>query len=246
MEIIGHRGARGEAPENTLTGFRYLAQLGIPRVEFDIQVAGDGQLIVIHDATLNRTTHTQGSIKEHNSHSLAQVDACHHRQYPHANGDLYDWPVCEGVPTLAQVLTLIADFEHLQLEVKAQSVEDCQQVVTQLPALWQPFGSRAVTTSFNTAYLAMIRAAAPHIPRGLLVESYFTGDMVALALELGCVSIGPHQQLCTPELIQQAHDAGLKVSTWTVNDPQRMLELQAMGVDSIITDVPSLALKVIG
>lgn len=237
MDIIGHRGARGEAPENTLSGFRYLKSLGITRVEFDIQVAGDGQLAVIHDDTLDRTTSDTGSIKHHTIADLAAINACN-RLFP-------DWPEAGGVPSLKSVLGLLAGFDHLQLEVKAKSMEDCQIVAARLPALWKPLGVNAVTTSFNLDYLRLIQKQHPQIPRGLLVDRYFVGNIVSMALELGCVMIAPHHSLLTRPLVEQAHKAGLKVSTWTVNEPERMIELRDMGIDSLITDYPSRALEVL-
>ncbi|MBK7298965.1 MAG: glycerophosphodiester phosphodiesterase [Moraxellaceae bacterium] len=235
MDIIGHRGAKGEAPENTLSGFRYLMAMGLRQVEFDIHVSADGQLIVIHDKTLERTTNGIGFIKNKTQAVLASLDACH-TLFP-------QWPDNDGVPSLADVLTLLKDFDHLQLEVKTESAEDCMIVAEQLPALWQAFGSRAVTTSFNIDYLRLMQQTQPQIPRGLLVEEYFQGDIISLAQSLGCKLIAPHHQLLHLDLIQQAHQHGLMVSTWTVNQTQRMIDLQNMGLDSLITDYPSLALK---
>ena len=102
------------------------------------------QLIVIHDKTLERTTNGIGFIKNKTQAELASLDACH-TLFP-------QWPDNDGVPSLADVLTLLKDFDHLQLEVKTESAEDCMIVAEQLPALWQAFGSRAVTTSFNIDY----------------------------------------------------------------------------------------------
>lgn len=237
MDIIGHRGARGEAPENTLSGFRYLQALGVLRVEFDIQVAGDGELVVIHDDTLDRTTSDTGSIKNHSAAELAAINACQ-RLFP-------DWPATDGVPSLKSVLGLLAGFEHLQLEVKAKTPEDCQAIAQQLPALWKPLGNHAVTTSFNQDYLRLMLQQQPHIPRGLLIDRYFVGDIIAIARSLHCTLIAPHHSLLNAHLIEQAHAAGLTVSTWTVNETERMLELQAMGLDSLITDYPSRALAII-
>ncbi len=83
----------------------------------------------------------------------------------------------------------------------------------------------------------------PHISRGLLVESNFTGNIIATAQQLDCQLIAPHHSLLNKTLIDTAHQQGLMVSTWTVNDAQRMQDLAAMGLDSLITDYPSLALK---
>ena len=235
MDIIGHRGAKGEAPENTLSGFRYLMAMGLRQVEFDIHVSADGQLMVVHDKTLERTTNGIGFIKNKTQAVLASLDACH-TLFP-------QWPDNDGVPSLADVLTLLKDFDHLQLEVKTESAEDCMIVAEQLPALWQTFGSRAVTTSFNIDYLRLMQQTQPQIPRGLLVEEYFQGDIIALAQELGCTLIAPHHRLLTADLVKQAHHCGLTVSTWTVDAPERMLALREMGIDSLITNVPTLALK---
>lgn len=237
MRLIGHRGARGEAPENTLSGFRHLRELGIKAVELDIQVAADGELVVIHDYVLDRTTTLKGLVEQASLESLAATDTCH-KSFP-------DWPVTEGVPTLRAVMEELADFEHIQFEVKAKTEAHCRQVSEKFPALWRHFGfgQRAFTTSFNPFYLKMIADTAPDIPRGFLFEEDFTGDAIAVAKALGCQSIGPHQARCTHELIKEAHTAGLQVSSWTVNLPQRMQELADFGIDSIITDFPSLALR---
>lgn len=237
MRLIGHRGARGEAPENTLSGFRYLRKLGLPAVELDILLSADGELVVIHDSFLDRTTLSQGRVDSKTAVELAATDACH-RVFP-------DWPVTEGVPTLRAVMEIIHDFEHVQFEVKARSEEHARLIAEKFPPLWREFGfgERAYTTSFNPHYLHHVRHAAPEIPRGFLFELDFSLDPIAIARALGCRSLGPHHERCTAELIRQAHAAGLEVSTWTVNTQARMQQLADDGADSIITDFPSLALR---
>ncbi|MDQ8036411.1 MAG: glycerophosphodiester phosphodiesterase [Pedobacter sp.] len=240
MKLIGHRGARGEAPENTLGGFRYLRDLGVLAVELDIQVSADKELVVIHDSFLERSTLASGQIGEYTVAQLQAVDATH-RAFP-------AWPQTEGVPTLRAVMEVLHDFQHIQFEVKARTEEDSRLVAEKFPALWREFGfgERAYSTSFNPRYLQLLKDSAPEIPRGFLFEKDFAGDAIATALALGCRSIGPHQERCTAELIGQAHSAGLKVSTWTVNTVERMQELARDGADSLITDLPSLALTKAG
>lgn len=237
MKLIGHRGARGEAPENTLGGFRYLRGLGVLAVELDIQVSADGELVVIHDSFLERSTLASGQVHELGSAELQRVDASH-RSFP-------DWPETEGVPTLRAVMEVLHDFEHIQFEVKARSEEHSRLVAEKFPPLWREFGfgERAFSTSFNPRYLQLLRESADEIPRGFLFEKDFPGDPVASALALGCRSIGPHQERCTAALIHEAHSAGLLVSTWTVNTEERMRELLRDGADSLITDFPRLALS---
>lgn len=236
MRLIGHRGARGEAPENTLSGFRHLRQLGLRAVEFDIQVSADNELVVIHDPRLERTTSGHGPVRDRTADAMTALDACH-KSFP-------SWPDSDGVPRLEDVLALLDDFEHLELEVKSQTPEEESVVIARLPELWQRFrlAGRARTTSFNPRYLQGMREAAPDIARGFLFEADFHGDALQVAQALGCSSLGPHQSRCQPALVQAAHDAGLIVSTWTVNDAGRARELDAMGVDGLITDIPSQAL----
>ncbi|MCB1660955.1 MAG: glycerophosphodiester phosphodiesterase, partial [Pseudomonadales bacterium] len=95
MLIVGHRGARGEAPENTLSGFKYLKSLGVKALELDINVSQDKQLVVIHDDSLERTTTGTGLVKTHTSNQLAALNACHYFK---------DWPYHDGVPLLTEVL----------------------------------------------------------------------------------------------------------------------------------------------
>jgi glycerophosphoryl diester phosphodiesterase len=236
MKLIGHRGARGEAPENTLGGFRYLYQLGVRAVELDIQISADGELVVIHDSFLERSTLASGQVSAFTAAQLQGVDASH-RAFP-------DWPQTDGVPTLRQVMEVLMDFEHIQFEVKARTEAESRLVAEKFPPLWREFGfgHRAFSTSFNPRYLQLLKESAPDIPRAFLFEKDFAGDAIADALALGCLSIGPHQERCTAELIRQARAAGLQVSTWTVNSLERMRELKRDGADSIITDLPRLAL----
>lgn len=237
MRLIGHRGARGESPENTLSGFRYLNGLGIRAVELDIQVSGDGELAIIHDNSLERTTLGAGEVRHTKSADLAMLDATR-KAFP-------DWPVREGVPLLREVMEVLRDFEHIQFEVKAASESDCRVVAEKFPPLWREFGfgERAVTTSFNPRYLYLVRQTAPDIPRGFLFEQDYQGNPVEQALALGCVSVGPHQVRCDSGLVESAREAGLSVSTWTVNDADRMRELHRLGIDGVITDFPARALQ---
>lgn len=240
MRLIGHRGARGEAPENTLSGFRYLRQLGVRAVELDIQVSADDELVIIHDNSLERTTLATGEVRLTDSAALARINATQ-RAFP-------EWPEIGGVPALRDVMALLHDFEHIQFEVKAANEADCLTVARKFPALWREFGfgNRAFTTSFNPRYLQLVREAAPEIPRGFLFEQDYAGNPVERALDLGCLALGPHQSRCDPALVQAAHEAGLIVATWTVNEVARMHDLARMGLDGLITDFPARALREAG
>lgn len=231
--IIGHRGARGEAPENTLGGFRHLATQGFRAVEFDIQVAADGTLVVLHDDHLDRTTNARGPLSDYTQADLAQVNAAAQAQPA--------WPHVEPVPTLEAVLALLQDFEHIELEVKRARPAALARVIEALPTLWRRFdlAGRARVTSFHRPFLVALQAQHPELERGLLIEEGTPDDGIEAALALNCRQIGPHHRLLTPDLMRAAQAAGLEVSTWTVNEAARARQLQSWGVTGIITDIPT-------
>ena len=234
MKLIGHRGARGEAPENTLGGFYYLHNLGVRAVEFDVRQLRDGNLIVMHDADFERTT---GICKKLQDCSLEDVRKFDHRL------QWTLWPQKEPTPLLVDVLPILQDFEHIELEVKA--VANCaaaQRLIHELMPLLNDWQDRVTITSFDLKILQCLHKYVPHFPRGLLVERDWTYRAVAKAKALGCKRIGLKDALATPQRIAMAHQAGLKVSVWTVNDPQRVVQLQQFGIDGLITDFPQAML----
>ena len=235
MRIIGHRGARGEAPENTLGGFQYLRQLGVRAVEFDVRQLHDGQLIVIHDDDFVRTT-GQSQLVE--SCTLAEA-----QQFDHLL-QWSNWTTAEYTPSLCQVLRCLSDFEHLEVEVKAV-VDDAaaERLILQLQQDLQGFENTACITSFDVKILAALQQQQSHFKRGLLVELPIGAYAIELADQYGCCQIGWHDQLASDELIRQTQQAGLNISIWTVNDVERAKHLQQLGVQGLITDVPQTMLQ---
>lgn len=110
MQIIGHRGARNEAPENTIAGFTYAVELGLQAVELDVRLARDGQLVVIHDATVDRTTDRNGRVGDFTAPELGGMDA--RAAHP-------EWPERCGIPTLTDVLDVVGHLPRLLVEIKA-------------------------------------------------------------------------------------------------------------------------------
>ena len=130
MIIIGHRGARGEAPENTLGGFQYIHNLGIRAVEFDVRQLNDNQLIVMHDDNFLRTTGIDQPLYTLNSTALEAYN----------QADIWmDWEK-QITPTLKQSLKIIHDFEHIEVEVKAvKSMADAERLTIELQKQLQSF-----------------------------------------------------------------------------------------------------------
>ncbi|MFA5679294.1 MAG: glycerophosphodiester phosphodiesterase family protein [Pseudomonas sp.] len=237
MLIYGHRGARGEAPENTLASFDKALQAGVTRVELDLHLSSDQQLMVIHDPTLQRTTGIKGKVASHTAAQLTQLDARH---------GLHGWPDPCPIPTLEQLFQQFPEFEHYQLEVKGGSRAQAEPMLDAICSLVARYDlqDKVVITSASRHLLRRARDTQCPLPTGL-VEEYGMLDPVKSALRYRCQFLALNWKLCTPARIAHAHRHGLHVSTWTVNDPQLMLKLRDMGVDSLITDVPQLAVTVL-
>lgn len=228
MWLLGHRGARGESPENTLTGFQYLKTLAVNGVELDLRLSADNCLIIIHDAS----TFENILVTQKTSSELMNIAML--ANYPN-----------ERIPVLSTIIPLIAHFQHIQLEVKADTLAEAQALSLAITSFWHtlPLPLNAITTSFNHDYLALIHARCPTLPRGLLFEEDYSGNPIEKALHLECVVIAPPQSFCTTPWVKEAKKKGLKVTPWTVNDPSRVKELANMGVDGIISDYPKKMLQ---
>lgn len=230
MQIIGHRGARGEAPENTLGGFQYLKELGIRAVEFDVRQLKDHTLAVIHDDNFLRTTGIAQSV-----YDCIEADLVH---YDHRK-NWQEWSQVEYTPSLYQVLQLLYDFEHIEVEVKSVEDDEAAERITEtLHQQLHGLEQQVTITSFDEKILSALQRQHSPYRRGFLIETDIQGHAVEKALDLGCERIGWMDRLATPEMIQLSHLAGLKVSVWTVNDVERAKALLDEGIDGLITDVP--------
>lgn len=230
MLIIGHRGARNEAPENTLAGFQHLRSLGIHQVELDVRLSKDEQLVVIHDSTLDRTSNGKGLVRHHTSSELQMLDA--------SAGFELNQPT--PVPTLRQVLDEWPQLDYIQLEIKSAEVACLEILCRQITRLVMEYQmmDRAVVTSSDTKVLALMLANDARIHRGLVAER-FTRNPIQTCHRYGCSHLVVNHQRCSPRLIQTAQQQGLIVSVWTVNTLNKAEKLMRWGADSIITDEPT-------
>lgn len=232
--IYGHRGAKGEAPENTLASFQQCLAHDVTRCELDLHLSRDGQLMVIHDPTLKRTTGRRGKVVEHDAADLVGYDA---RQ----GGP--GWKTPCPIPTLEQLFEH-CPFEHWQLEVKSASRVRAARTVLAIQALADRFGikERVTVTSSSREVLRALKRLTPELSRGLVAE-YNWLDPLKVAAHYGCSMLALNWTLCTPERLAKAQKAGLHVTVWTVNEPALMRRLADFGADSIITDFPGLAVS---
>lgn len=232
--IYGHRGAKGEAPENTLASFEQCLQHGVRRCELDLHLSRDGELMVIHDPTLKRTTGRRGKVAQHDAEELVKYDA---RQ----GGP--GWKTPCPIPRLSELFEK-CDFEHWQLEVKSASRVRAARTVLTIKELTERYQlkERITVTSSSREVLRALNRLAPEISRGLVAE-YNWLDPLKVARQYGCDLLALKWTLCTPERLEKAKKQGLHVSVWTVNEPALMLRLADFGVDSLITDYPGIAVS---
>ena len=231
-QIYGHRGAKGEAPENTLTSFQQCLKHGVRRCELDLHLSADNELMVIHDPSLKRTTGRRGKVVEQNAADLVTFDA-------RKGGP--GWVSPCPIPRL-ETLFQQCDFEHWQLEVKSASRTRAATTVLAIRELAQQHGllERITITSSSREVLGAALELTPDIARGLVAE-YAWLDPLKVAQNYGCNLLALNWTLCTPERLIKAQRQGLHVSVWTVNEPALMRRLADFGVDSLITDFPGLA-----
>lgn len=232
MQLYGHRGAKGEAPENTLAGFEYLRKLGIHRVELDIRLSQDNELIVLHDETVDRTTNGTGHVRKHSANQLATLDA--RKTQP-------QWPNPSGVPTLKSVLTNWPELKSIQLEVKATQASVLNIIAEKLHDLIDALNieEQAIITSSHQGFLKLSRRRGDHIAHGFVAER-FCRNPLGIVRNLHCQYLCAHYKLLTAHLVEQAHKHEVFVSAWTVNTVEEAGNLIKIGVDSIISDIPSL------
>lgn len=226
---IGHRGAAGTHPENTLTSFRRAVELGCDGVEFDIHRTKDGHLVVIHDAVLGRTANGTGFVRDLTLAELKQLDAGAWKGAQFAG---------EQIPTLRELIEATPPEFKLFLELKAGTIhypgieEDVLREMRETGA-----EARFQISSFDHKALYRFHELAPSLPLGMLYSENLL-DPVGMARAIGAQALHPAWEWVTPDLVRAAHEAGLQVNTWTVNLPPVIAMMKMCGVDGIMSDYP--------
>ncbi|MBZ0167991.1 MAG: glycerophosphodiester phosphodiesterase [Kofleriaceae bacterium] len=233
---VAHRGASALAPENTIAAFEKAIELGVDAIELDLHVSRDGELVVIHDQTLDRTTNGQGPVHAHSVQELKQLDAG--RWF----GEGFTG---QRIPTLAEVLDRFAGKVALALEVKAGSAFFCgieEKVVAVLRE--HQIISQVAVASFDHYALRRLKELEPSIQTAaLLVGRPVSMPMIAEACQAGAMAL--ECSLVTKTEVEACHAAGLQLVVWVVNEPTQMGHFIDLGVDGIITDRPNLLRQVL-
>lgn len=237
--IIAHRGDSAHRPENTLSAFASALELGAELVEMDVQLSRDGAAVVIHDSTVDRTTDGTGRVREMTLAELRRLSA----GYPLRYGNAFPG---ERIPTLAEVLGLLRDRARAMIEIKPDSVTDDAEGGIEAVVVSEVRRAGAekdvALISFDRRALLRCRALAPEIARGHVFERGRPGDFLAGAREAGCEVVMPHKRLLSDELRDRAREAGIKVATWVVDDPDELRALSRFDLFGVGSNRPGVLL----
>ncbi|MEO3872894.1 glycerophosphodiester phosphodiesterase family protein [Nonomuraea sp. B12E4] len=225
--VIGHRGAMAEAPENTIASYRVAEEVGVDEVETDVRISSDGQLFMLHDATLDRVAAEPagqglGPVAELAWSKISSVDV--------GQG--------ERVPTLEQMYQ--ATTRLIQLEIKDLAAID--GLVDFFPH-HPDYAERTILTSFSAEAMATVAGRLPEIPRGMIVSRWtdaeaYPGGHRKLIKETGSCRIHSGGEGLTAELVRQLHDEGIPVHGWPTRSEDDLRHWLELGVDGTTGDDP--------
>jgi glycerophosphoryl diester phosphodiesterase len=238
--IFAHRGASAHAPENTLAAFKLALAQNADGIELDVKLTADGHVVVIHDATVDRTTGSHGRVKDLSLTQLQALDA----------GSFFSEKYRgEKIPTLEEVFETVGKRTFINVELTNYNTPRDQLVET-VCMLVKKFSlqKRVIFSSFLASNLSKARAYLPGVPRGLLA---FGGLLGTWARSFGFTfgryqALHPNLKDVTPEQVQRVHRLKRRIHVWTVDAAEDMRRLFDWGVDAIITDDPQLAVQVRG
>ena len=212
MLKIGHRGAKGYATENTIASFQKAIELGVDMIELDVHLSKDGIPVVIHDETIDRTTHYSGFVNQFTAEFLQSI----------------------GVPTLRDVFDLVENRCAINIEIKVfEATKPVLEVLknTKFPQ------EKIIISSFNWDVLNVCHSEGENISLGFLTELSIE-EALTFAKKINAYSINPYFKLLNPENVKDIHQNGFKVFPWTVNNPDDITFVKSLKVDGIISDFP--------
>jgi len=218
MLIIGHRGAKGEEPENTLRAVR-AGMACADSIEVDVRLSRDGVPVVIHDPLLDRTTNGTGPVNEYTKETLQTLDA--------GKG--------EKIPTLEEVCSLVAGHCGLFLEIKEPGSEEqvCRVLQKNMP-------EHLCIVSFHPESIVSMQTLLPGVNTGLIVSRHLA-DLPGVAAGLGVTAALLEFSLVTRDLTEECHRREIALFSWTVNTPEGFRKADDLDIDGIVSDHPCRA-----
>lgn len=229
MIVMAHRGYSSKAPENTMPAFEMAIEVGSGGIELDVHLTKDGEVVVIHDPTLERTTNGSGAVASFTMEELKEFDA----------GSWFA-PEFKGtkLPTLREVLDLVKD-QNILLNVETKAALGFEQLNEKLAPLLDEYSmwEKTIISSFNHYALVHMKKVRPHARTGILYNCALVNPWT-YAKSIGASALHPNHMTIIPELVQEAQRQGMMVNVWTVDREADVARVKLANVDSIITNVP--------
>jgi len=237
--IFAHRGASAHAPENTLAAFRLAVEQGADGFELDAKLSADGQVVVIHDQTVGRTTGARGVVQEMTLAQLKALDAGSFFASTFAN---------EPIPTLEEVFAELGSKTLINVEITnyRSPMDALPDKIANLVIQFK-LQDHILFSSFHPLNLIRVRRRLPDVPVAILTQADQKGRLLRgwFGRLFSPKFLHPYYTDVTQTSLEAAHRLGRRVNTWTVNDPDEMRRLYKIGIDGIITDDPLLARQVL-
>jgi glycerophosphoryl diester phosphodiesterase len=222
MKIIGHRGASGYAPENTLPSFRQAIRLGVDMVEFDVYTLKTGEVVVFHDDKVNRTTNGKGKIESKTFDEVRALDA--------GNG--------EKIPLLTEVLDTINKKVPINIELKgANTARPVAEIIQRYISKKKWSKELFFVSSFDHNELRLFSTLLPTVQTGAIF-SYLPRRFWSKLQNSGIFSANINSRVVTKRMVKAAHARGLKVFVYTVNTERQARRMARLNVDGIFSDYP--------
>lgn len=230
-KLIGHRGAAGLAPENTQSAFIRAAQIGLNWVEFDTRICASGEWIVIHDATVNRTTNGTGRVEDLSYQTLKTLDAGSWFNPQFKN---------ERIPLLSEALTCLIDLKiHPNIEIKPiQNPKEhkIRAFLNQLQLVWPTKLAPPLISSFDWEVLVILRNLAPKIPLGYIIKD-LTISNIERVIHQGFNTLHGDYQTLSEAFLRYANERDLPICAYTVNRQDQIKKILKEGVTAVFSDL---------
>lgn len=227
MKILGHRGAAGTSPENTLLSFARGLELGVDGFEFDVQLSRDGEVVICHDERVDRTSDGSGWVKDFTLTELKKLNFG------------VQFNKTAPIPTLVELLEMLKGRSLLlNVEIKTGLIE-YPGIVDKVVRLLEEYRviPQSIISSFEHKTIVEVFENYPHLKTGLLYGCGLISPWL-YAQNLGACHLHPHFAFVTPELVRESHSRGIGVHTWTVDEPWQMERVAISGADIVITNYP--------
>ena len=231
MKILAHRGYSGKYPENTMTAFKEALKAGADGIELDVQLTKDGQVVIIHDEKVDRTTDGQGWVKDFTLEEIKKLNA--NRTKPESIES-------ESIPSFDEYCKWAADntlITNVELKTGKYYYRGLEEKTLEIVRK-HGIEDRIIFSSFNPLSVYKIKQLAPEIPCGLLAE-YGGIEMAGdLCSDFGFEYYHPSKDELTEENIENCNERGIGLNVWTVNDQDKFLWCKKIKVNSVITNYP--------